>query len=341
MTGAPPPTSPSTRPAFHLRPGRGAADVPVCVDLYFASMEALLRQQGQPVGPRNPTALAKLFEHLLTTDPGGTWLAVSGATPGEGEPVAFAMSSRRGDRWFLGFLFVLEAWQGRGIGRALMEAALPADPADPAEHVRLRLGVCAEAIQPISTGLYASRGMLPRLPIYLLTGDLRPGALRRDPVRLDATPFSAYDPGPDAPGSGTGVGPRALARVSDVDRALLGFERPEDHRMWRGTGRLGLVLHRPGDPDGEALGYGYVQPSGRIGPVLVREPSLLEPALAELTSAVTPAGGWQAYVPGVAGGALLPLMAAGMRIDGGPAIFCATDDGPPFDRYLPMNSALI
>jgi hypothetical protein len=111
--------------------------------------------------------------------------------------------------------------------------------------------------------------------------------------------------------------------------------------MWRGTRRLGLLFHAPGRPEGEPLGYGYVQPSGRIGPLLMREPDLLEPALAELTTAVTPSGGWQAVVPGVARHALLPLLRAGLRIDGAPAIHAATDEGPPFDRYLPMNSALI
>jgi hypothetical protein len=84
-----------------------------------------------------------------------------------------------------------------------------------------------------------------------------------------------------------------------------------------------------------------VQPSGRLGPLLVREPDLLGPALGELVRAVDPPEGWQAVVPGVAVGALLPLLRAGMRIDGGPAVYAATWPGPPFERYLPMNFAMI
>ena len=59
-----------------------------------------------------------------------------------------------------------------------------------------------------------------------------------------------------------------------------------------------------------------MQPVGRIGPVLVAEPALLGPALAELTAAVTPSDGWQVTVPGIARDALGPLLAAGLRIDG-------------------------
>lgn len=323
-----------TLPPVHLRPAV-AADVPACVDCYYRASEALLQARGETPWPRNPPALARLFEHLVTSDPECAVVAVSGAVPGDGELVGFALAHRRADRWLLGFLFVLPDWQGGGLGRALVEATLPDD------HARWRLGVCVEAVQPVATGLYASLGMVPRLPLYLLLGTLRTGALRERPDLLVATPFAALDPAPGEPGTGSPLGPNALAAVGRLDRALLGGERPADHRLLRASGRLGLVFHRPGTPPNEAIGYGYVQPVGRIGPVLMTEPSLLEPALAELTTAVTPSDGWQVTVPGVAAHALGPLLAGGLRIDGGPAIYAADWDGPPFDRYLPMNSAIL
>ncbi len=106
------------------------------------------------------------------------------------------------------------------------------------------------------------------------------------------------------------------------------------------TGRLGLLFHRPGAPD-HADGYGYVQPAGRIGPVLVREPWMLQPALGELTGALEPMIAWQAVVPGIAAHALRPLLEGGLRIEGSPAVYAANWSGPPFERYLPMSFGLV
>lgn len=319
----------SRLPPYSLRPA-GRDDVASCVDVFHRSFEALLASRREPIPPRNSPPMARLFEHLIDTDPAGAWVAEAG-----GSVVGFALAHRRGDRWFLSFLFILEEWQRGGMGRALLEKALPRD------RDRASLGVCAEAIQPISTGLYARYGMVPRMPMYLLAGELRPDALVRRPDRFDATPLSAFDEGPREVGGGSPYGPRALARAAAIDRELMGTERSEDHRFWRATGRIGLLFHRPGDRDGEALGYGYVQPSGRLGPILVREPSLLTPALAELTDAVVPPGAWQAIVPGAAAAALVPLLEGGLRIEGGPAVYASDWAGPPFDRYLPMNFALV
>ena len=316
-------------PPYVLRPA-AQDDVSACVDVFHRSSEALMASRRETIPPRNSPPIARLFEHLIETGPVHAWVAVAG-----GSIVGFALAHRRGDRWFLGFLFVLEAWQRGGMGRALLEQVLPAD------RDRCTLGVCAEAIQPVSTGLYARFGMVPRMPVYLLAGELRPDALGRDPDRLSVTPLSALDDAPRELGGGSPFGPRALGRVAALDRELLGIERTEDHRFWRATGRLGLLFHGPGDADGAALGYGYVQPSGRLGPILVREPSLLTPALAELTDAVVPPGAWQAIVPGVAAHALVPLLAGGLRIEGGPAVYASDWAGPPFDRYLPMNFALV
>jgi GNAT superfamily N-acetyltransferase len=320
----------ATSPGTQLRPAV-AADVDDCVTVYHRSMEALLASRHEPIPPRNGAPLARLFEHFVRTDPDGAWVAIE-----DDEIVGFAIAHRRGDRWFLAFLFVLEAWQGMGVGHALLERALPAD----ADRPGLRLGVCAEAIQPVSTALYARSGMVPRAPIYLLAGRLRAGVLERDPTRLDPVPLTMLDDLPFEPG-GSPPGPNALAGVTLVDREVLGVERPQDHAFWRATGRLGLLFRDPWHREGPPLGYGYVQPSGRLGPVVVRDPRLLPAALAELTDAVTPPDAWQAIVPGPAAEALVPLLRAGMRIEGGPAVYAADWDGPPFDRYLPMSFALI
>ncbi len=322
---------PGRLPPHRLRPAV-VADVDACVDVFHRSYESLQAARHEPLQPRNSPPLRKLFTHLVSHDPDGAWVATRA---GSDEVVGFALSNRRGDRWFLSFLFVLEAWQAGGLGRELLRAALPDDPG------AWRLGVCAEAIQPISTALYARHGMSPRSPIYLLAGELRPDAVPRDADRLAATPFSALDADtPSVPGGGAPLGGALLARLAAIDRELGGVERPQDHQLCRTTGRLGLLFHPPGAPD-QADGYGYVQPAGRIGPVLVREPWMLQPALGELTGALEPMIAWQAVVPGIAAHALRPLLEGGLRIEGSPAVYAANWSGPPFERYLPMSFGLV
>jgi GNAT superfamily N-acetyltransferase len=298
------------------------ADVDACLAIFYASAEELHLGQGQPIMPRNPRRLRALFEHLLSTDPERAWLAEI-----EGAPAGFGMAHQRGDHWFLAFLFVMPEWQGRGVGRALVERSLP-----PAAE-RGRIAVCVEATQPVSTALYASFGMAPRVPLYVMTGSIRADALPEASSGLEALAFDAL----------AGRGPEGHAQlagqVASLDRALLGYERPAEHRLWRRLESKGFLYFRSGEAD--PVAYGYAEGSGRIGPVAVREAPLLPDVLGHLVRAVRPLGGWQIVVPGPATRAWLPLLEAGLRIDGPPAIYSATWGGPPFDRYLPLNFALL
>ena len=236
------------------------------------------------------------------------------------------MAHQRDDHWYLGFLFVLPEWQSEGVGRGVLERCLP--PAG--ERGRMRLSVAVEAAQPVSTALYAQYGMVPRVPLYVLTGDLKAGALP-DPAaglaaaRLDAMAFGAAG------------NPATVSEAVDaLDRKVVGYARPQEHHFLAVPDRLGF-LYRQGS---EVMAYGYVQPSGRIGPICALEPSVMPAILGHLVSAVRPVGGWQAVVPGPATEALRSLLHAGLRIDGGPGLYCGTTAGPKFDRYLPMNFAL-
>jgi hypothetical protein len=225
--------------------------------------------------------------------------------------VAFGMLHRRDDVGFVAFLFVLPERQGRGFGRALLEAA------HEAAGRPSRTAVCVEADQPVATGLYAARGLLPRVPLYLLRGPLDPRVLPALPGGIRAAPLDHR-------------------RVAGLDAEVLGHRRPFDHAWWAASGRGWQVE----DADGELLGYGYGQPSGRLGPVAARDPASLPLLLGVLARAVRPPDGWQVIVPGTAGAALPVLLAAGLRIDGVPAVYCADHPGPRLDRYLPASFAL-
>ncbi len=283
------------------------ADIPALLKVFFSAMEDLDGRRGRPLQPRNAAPLEMHFGHLLSTDPGSTYVADD-----HGSIVAFGIVMQRGPSAFLSFLFVEPGWQGRKVGRAVLEACLRACRGID------RVSTCAEADQPVSTGLYASIGMAPRTPLYLLRGLLPDTAL------------------PDLP-AGIARRPVAAASLAGFDRALMGYERPADHAFWARE-RQGVMFL---DDAGGVLGYGYAQPSGRIGPVAALESGYL-PAFLGYLARITPVlEGRQLVVPGHAISVLRPLLAAGLRIDSTPAIYCSSGPGPHLERYLPMSYALL
>lgn len=282
-------------------------DIPALLEVFFHAMEDLDERRHRPLQPRNAAPLETHFEHLLETDPQSAIVADD-----HGHVVSFGIVMRRGIDAFLSFLFVEPRWQGRGLGKAVLEACLAG--AGGSE----RISTCAEADQPVSTGLYAALGMAPRAPIYLVRG-----ALAED--RLPALP--------------AGVRPVPMDRdaVAALDRSLLGYERSQDHDFWAGGERQGW-MYVSADA---VLGYGYAHRSGRVGPVAAVEPELLPALLGHLARSTPVLEGRQLVLPGPCIGALQPLLSAGLRIDGTPAIYCAQGAGPRFDRYIPMSFALL
>jgi len=285
-----------------------AADIPAMLEVFFSAMEELDTKRGRPLQPRNAAPLEMHFGHLLSTDPRSCYVADD-----HERVIAFGIVMRRGGEAFLSFLFVTPSWQGRKIGRAVLDACLRG-AGDDVE----RISTCAEADQPVSTGLYASAGIAPRMPIYLLRGGLPSGAL------------------PDLPDSVQRRGIRA-EDVAAFDRELMGYERPQDHALWTRE-RDGVLFF---DHAGVILGYGYAHRSGRIGPVAAVEPSYLPGFIGSLVRTTDVLEGRQLVVPGQAITALQPLLAAGLRIDSTPAIYCSEGPGPRFDRYIPMSYALL
>jgi len=283
------------------------------LDVFFRAIEDLDQKRGRRHQPSDPGALDLHLRHLLATDPGSCFVADD-----RGRVVAFGVVMVREGDAFLSFLFALPPWQGRGLGRAIVSACLDG------AGTTVRLATCAEADQPVSTGLYASLGLTPREPVYLLRGTLDEEALPRLPAAVLARPIGAEALSPSG-------------AISELDLRLLGYRRARDHAFWAAGGRLGWLFEGDAGP----LGYGYAHPSGRIGPVAAEDPGWLPAMLGHLVRSVPVLEGRQAVVPGVATTALLPLLSAGLRLDGTPAVYCTDRPGPRLDRYLPMSFALL
>ena len=330
----PPPAAVRYRPAVE-------ADLDDCTRIWRVGIEDYQGRLNQPAMPDDLAPLRRLLLHLLTTDPDRFWVAER--RDGGTGLVGFASASLREGLWFLAMLFVEPAMQADGIGQALMDRAqagrdvdpgvpaipTPDDPLDSGIHT---WGMCTDAVQPISNGLYARRGMVPRIPIFRLFGEVRRWrALPALPDGLTAVPFDAVEQA--SPG---GV-ERLAAALDELDRRLLGSAHPADHGFLRRDGRTGFLVR---DGSGATAGYAYGSGVGRLGPVAAVDPALL-PALIGTAIRDTPALGAVAlWVPGTAASAIRGLLDAGLRIDGLPGVICWSRDDHPFDRYLPSSLAI-
>jgi GNAT superfamily N-acetyltransferase len=317
-------------------------DIAACAELWRTSIADYLVRLNQPDLVTDLAPVRRLLAHFLETDPGSFLVATrqdgvgaDGPQGARGERVvAFASANVRGHAWFLGMLFVLPAEQRHGLGSRLLEATLPngvrptigtaaAAPADGS----WTFGTATDSVQPISNALYARLGLVPRVPVLHLAGTVR---------RTSAFPAL---PGALEPHSFDDAGMEATERdVADLDRDVLGYERPQDHAYLRREGRAGWLYRTRG---GDVLGYGYTSRAGRVGPIAVRRSELLPAVLGHLLAAIPPAGAHSVWVPGAAGAGVSALLEAGLWLEPFPALHCWDRPSVDDSRYVPISLALL
>jgi hypothetical protein len=176
--------------------------------------------------------------------------------------------------------------------------------------------VCIGAIQPISAALYAQYGMVPRVPLFMFSG--------KPNTTLRALP------------EGLEIGPVSIDDVAQLDHEVTGVTRPGDHAAWERWDRQRLGLYEAG----RLVGYGYVQSVGRLGPVVVRDAGHLLPFVGALIGRLPDVETWLLNVPGAAAETFETLLKAGLRLEGPPVIYCATELRIDHSRYLPAGFAL-
>jgi GNAT superfamily N-acetyltransferase len=311
------------------RPAR-PDELVACAEVWRLGINDYILRLNQPEVPPDTASLVRLYGHLQSTDPERFVVATTPEPDADGgeRVVAFASALVRERLWFLSMLFVLPEAQGVGVGRALLERVAPTP-----EEASFR-ATATDTAQPISNALYASVGIVPRVPLLNLigtpTGEDAFGAL---PSGVTPVPFDELA---GAPGSEDHQG---LARTVDaLDRELLGVAHPMDHRYIRQEGRRGWLYRGPGDA---VLGYGYASEAGRVGPVAVRDELLLGPVLGHLTSAVIPRGAFAMWLPGSADRAVVPALRAGFRLDPFPLLLCWDQPFAELTRYLPISPGLL
>lgn len=293
-------------------------DLPACEAVYRAGLNSYLGPLGFPEVPADNPALRRLHEHTMRTDPDRFWLAAR-----DDQVLAFGSATVRPPLWFLSMLFVDPGVQARGLGRALLQRLLPDSETVPI------LATATDSAQPISNGLYASLGIVPRLPLLNLVGRPRadhglpplPPGIRPEPMRAEASEAAAV-----------------AAEVAALDRAVIGFEHPQEGAFLDRDSRMGFAFR---DGQGSLAGYGYASEAGRIGPLAVADQALLAPALAYLLTAVQPRGASSVWLPGSATDAVVAALRAGLRIESFPVLLCWNRPFADFSRYLPTSPGLL
>ncbi len=300
-------------------------DLPECSRIHRVGIDDYLMRMAFPPLPVENPGLLRLHAHTLATDPTRFQVAERRGRGGKPRIVAFGSAVDRGPMWFLSMLFVEPSDQARGLGRALLRRILPE------ERDGRRLATCTDSAQPVSNGLYASFGIVPRMPFLNLLGRPREGWT--PPPLPDGITVARAEP--DADGR---LAADAQAELDALDLELNGWSHPQDHaydlreRPW-------LLRYR--DRGGRLVGYGYTSEVGRVGPIAVRDEALLFPVIGHLLTAVPPRGASSIWLGGQATEAIAEGIRAGLRLEGFPIIACWSEPYADFTRYVPTSPGLI
>ena len=316
--------------AVTYRPPRHA-ELADCALVWYSAVDDYMARLNRPLPSPYLDPLLTMLEHLLATAPERFLVAVrsgdAASARSRDQVIGFGIAAQREHVWYLSQLYVLPHEQGHGIGRALLTQILPSEAADPRPGV---LAMCTDSAQPVSNGLYARYGIVPRMPVFNLVGSPNPSALSRLPAGIEAVAFGRSDP--------SAAAPAIAAAIDAIDRAVLGYAHPVDHAHLRATGRTGFIYRFDDD---EPVGYGYSSEVGRFGPVALLDETLTAPVLGHLMNAIRPRGATSAWVPGANDRAMVALLRAGLRIEGFPALLCWTRPFAAFERYVPASLSLL
>jgi GNAT superfamily N-acetyltransferase len=290
-----------------IRPGKIADSYDV-----FHIFERALADLGRRFGSTasfsadDPDALERmwaerrpLYEHLARTAD-QFWLAER-----DGMAVGYARSIVRDGVRQLTELFVLPGEQSAGVGRALMDHAF--QPKVSIKHN----SIIASPDIPAQV-LYLKSGVYPRFPVYYFGRSPEEISFNSD---LTIYPLQAS--------------PSVLATLAEIDQAVLGFPRPEDHD-WLLSERQGYLYFR----DGGTVGYGYQ--GKRSGPFALLDEADFPAVLAHAESQAAEQGRTEfgLEVPMVNRAAVSYLLERGFRMDSLMALMM--NDGPfgRFEKYV-------
>jgi hypothetical protein len=246
---------------------------------------------------------ATLYHHLARTAE-QFWIAER-----DGQAIGFARSVQRDGLRQLTEFFVLPGDQSGGVGRELLARAFPPGGAR-------RRSIIA-TIDTRAQARYLKSGVYPRFPIYYFY---------RQPEKIMVESDLTFEPLRADPAAET------LATLADIDRAILGFRREEDH-TWLLADRPGYLYRR----DGYAVGYGYVGKAS--GPFALLDATDFPAALAhaETQAASEGFGHFGLEVPTVNQAAVDYILGRNFNIHGFVTLLMSDAPFGRFENYLALS----
>ncbi len=189
----------------------------------------------------------RLYMQLAENAPRGAWVARD-----VGTPVAIGFAHALEDEWFLSELFVEPSFRGQGLGgRILSEVARDAGDVT-------RAGVL-DAGSTEGIAFFLKRGFGLQTPVLRIAGEI--------PKEDELLPMAAGD----YRFATLPIDPRGHVNVlAALDREVRGTGRPHDHATFAQAAAGTLLMLND-----ECVGYVYVWPDGRIGPMVAASAAYL------------------------------------------------------------------
>jgi GNAT superfamily N-acetyltransferase len=182
----------------------------------------------------------RLYLNLAEASPRGAWVAHD-----EGTPIAMVFTHELENEWFVSELFVEPSFRGAGLGGRLLRAATN-------ESGDVSLAGVIDAQDMRSLAFFLRRGLGLHIPLLRIAGEIPKEdgllSMAAGEYRFTTLPIDAN---------------AHTTALAGLDREVRGTARPSDHATFTqlATGSLFLL----GD---ECVGYVYVWPDGRIGPLV-------------------------------------------------------------------------
>ena len=297
---------------YRLARESDAADIS---KVFAEAHDDLYRRRGFPIPPTNPLPPPPIFGFLIKKTPNAFWVASDG-----GKVVGFSDSFVRGSFWYFAWLFVSPGYQGRDIGKDLLERTLASWKE---VHITNR-ATTTFAFNPVSQFLYMKYGMYSREPVYFVEA-----------------PTDRFRKGRHHAGAPTYERLSRLKEIAPtvrlVEESVLGFPLDWHHEYFLETKARCYVFKS----QREVAGYAYVHPNGRVGPLAVHSSRLMGPVLemaVELAAAEGPERVWF-WTPGSNVSAVELAIKHGMRFD--PGVFMCTKPFARWTNYIFYSAAMM
>jgi len=290
-------------------------DIPDISSVFVQAHDDLYRKRGLFETPMNPLPPSPIFAFLIHKTPHAFWVAEE-----ENKVVGFSHSFMRGSFWYFSWLFISPSHQGRDIGRNLLERTL----ASWKDVEVTNRATMTFAFNPVSQFLYMKYGMYPREPAYYVeTPSKRIMENKQSPHGLEFEELTSLRD--------------ASAILRKMDEFVLGFSLDWHHEYFFETKARCYIIKDKGDP----VGYAYVSPGGRVGPVAVNSNEFTEPVL-ETALKLSASQGvekvWY-WMPGSNLHAVKLALKYKMRLD--PAVFMSTKPFAKWENYIFSSAALM